>query len=188
MITENSTINSVAQLAQLLGSQLSQHSWSVALAESCTGGLVCASLTEIAGSSAWFERGYITYSNQAKSECLGVSAELIGSFGAVSEEVAKAMAEGALKNSASNLAIAITGIAGPTGGSPAKPVGTVCFAWAFTQLANNLQSPALVKVNTQHFAGDRVAVRTQACAFALQGALALIHPTFATEIPQRNDG
>ena len=137
MSTENLTVNSVAQLAQLLGSQLSQHSWSVALAESCTGGLVCASLTEIAGSSAWFERGYITYSNQAKSECLGVSAELIGSFGAVSEEVAKAMAEGALKNSASNLAIAITGIAGPTGGSPEKPVGTVCFAWAFTQLANN---------------------------------------------------
>ena len=188
MSTENSTVNSVAQLAQLLGIQLSQHSWSVALAESCTGGLVCASLTEIAGSSAWFERGYITYSNQAKSECLGVSAELIGSFGAVSEEVAKAMAEGTLKNSASNLAIAITGIAGPTGGSLEKPVGTVCFAWAFTQLANNLQSPALVKVNTQHFAGDRVAVRTQACAFALQGALALIHPTFATEIPQRNDG
>ena len=174
--------------AKALASLLETAGWKVALAESCTGGLVCATLTELAGSSNWFERGYITYSNQAKSECLGVSAELIGSFGAVSEEVAKAMAEGALKNSASNLAIAITGIAGPTGGSPEKPVGTVCFAWAFTQLANNLHAPALVTVNTQHFAGDRAAVRTQACAFALQGALALIHPTFATEIPQRNDG
>jgi nicotinamide-nucleotide amidase len=183
MITEKSTANAITHLAQLLASQLSQHSWSVVLAESCTGGLVCASLTEIAGSSAWFERGYITYSNQAKSECLGVSAELIGSFGAVSEEVAKAMAEGALKNSMSNLAIAITGIAGPTGGTFDKPVGTVCFGWAFTQLTNNLNSPALVKLKTQHFAGNRLAVRNQACAFALQGAVDLIHPTFTTKIP-----
>ena len=108
-----------------LAGVLVAHGWKMALAESCTGGLVCATLTELAGSSDWFERGYITYSNQAKTESLGVSVSLISSFGAVSEQVAQAMAEGALDKAKVKAAIAITGIAGPSGGSPEKPVGTV---------------------------------------------------------------
>ena len=119
-----------ADLTKTLAEILLSRNWTVSLAESCTGGLVCATLTELAGSSEWFERGYITYSNEAKTECLGVPAEIIEAHGAVSEPVAKAMAEGARINSGSNVAISITGIAGPTGGSEEKPVGTVWFGWA----------------------------------------------------------
>ena len=117
-------------LTKTLAQILLSRNWTVSLAESCTGGLVCATLTELAGSSEWFERGYITYSNEAKTECLNVSAQLIQSHGAVSEQVAKAMAEGARIHSRSDVAISITGIAGPTGGSAEKPEGTVCFGWA----------------------------------------------------------
>ena len=116
------------ELARAVALTLISRAWKIALAESCTGGLVCATLTDLAGSSDWLERGYITYSNAAKSECLDVPVETIESFGAVSEEVAKAMAEGALRNANVNAAISITGIAGPTGGSPEKPVGTVWVA------------------------------------------------------------
>lgn len=162
------------QLAKAISLAMVQRGWKIALAESCTGGLVCATLTELAGSSDWFERGYITYSNAAKSECLDVPVEMIESFGAVSEPVAKAMAEGALRNANVNAAISITGIAGPTGGSPEKPVGTVCFGWAIKEsIENNIVNTATL---TKHFNGDRQAVREQACAFALSQFLEILKP------------
>jgi len=152
-------------LTKTLAQILLSRNWTVSLAESCTGGLVCATLTELAGSSEWFERGYITYSNEAKTECLDVSAQLIQSHGAVSEQVAKAMAEGARIHSRSDVAISITGIAGPTGGSAEKPVGTVCFGWA-------TDNQTLTK--TMCFDGDRQAVRQQATEFALTELIALL--------------
>ena len=155
--------------AKQLASLLEAAGWKVALAESCTGGLVCATLTELAGSSNWFERGYITYSNQAKTECLGVPAELIESHGAVSEPVARAMAEGAQRNAKVKAALSITGIAGPSGGSSEKPVGTVCFAWAIQG-----EEAAAITCKTKLFAGDRQAVRQQATAFALEELLTLL--------------
>jgi nicotinamide-nucleotide amidase len=152
-------------LTKTLAQILLSRNWTVSLAESCTGGLVCATLTELAGSSEWFERGYITYSNEAKTECLDVSAELIESHGAVSEQVAKAMADGARINSGSDVAISITGIAGPAGGSAEKPVGTVCFGWA-------TENQTLTK--TMCFDGDRQMVRQQATEFALTELIALL--------------
>jgi len=154
-----------SDLTKTLAQILLSRNWTVSLAESCTGGLVCATLTELAGSSEWFERGYITYSNEAKTECLGVPAQLIESHGAVSEEVAKAMAEGARINSRSNTAISITGVAGPSGGSVEKPVGTVCFGWA-------TENQTLTK--TMHFDGDRQKIRQQAAEFALTELIALL--------------
>jgi nicotinamide-nucleotide amidase len=158
--------------ARAIALTLVNRGWKIALAESCTGGLVCATLTDLAGSSDWFERGYITYSNVAKSECLDVPVEVIESFGAVSEPVAKAMAEGALRNANVNAAISITGIAGPAGGSPEKPVGTVCFGWALKEsLENNIVNTVTL---TKHFNGDRQAVRQQACDFGLSQFLELL--------------
>ena len=152
-------------LTKTLAQILLSRNWTVSLAESCTGGLVCSTLTELAGSSEWFERGYITYSNEAKTECLGVPAELIEAHGAVSEQVAKAMAEGARINSGSNVAISITGVAGPSGGSADKPVGTVCFGWT-------TENQTLIK--TMRFNGDRQMVRQQATEFALTELIALL--------------
>jgi nicotinamide-nucleotide amidase len=157
-------MNSI-DLTKTLAEILLSRNWTVSLAESCTGGLVSATLTELAGSSEWFERGYITYSNEAKTECLDVPAQIIESHGAVSEPVAKAMAEGARINSGSNVAISITGIAGPSGGTAEKPVGTVCFGWA-------TENQTLTK--TMHFNGDRQAVRQQATEFALTELIALL--------------
>ena len=157
-------------LTQTLASMLIARDWKIALAESCTGGLVCATLTELAGSSEWFERGYITYSNEAKTECLGVSAELIESLGAVSEEVAVAMASGAQQASGANVAISITGIAGPSGGSAEKPVGTVCFGWA---IQNSSAESRLIS-KTMHFDGDRSVIREQAKDYALAELIALL--------------
>ena len=154
-----------ADLTKTLAQILLSRNWTVALAESCTGGLVCATLTELAGSSEWFERGYITYSNEAKTECLDVATQFIESHGAVSEEVAQAMAEGARINSGSNVAISITGIAGPTGGSAEKPVGTVCFGWA-------TENQTLTK--TMHFDGDRQTIRQKATEFTLAELIALL--------------
>ncbi|QWD64277.1 CinA family protein [Polynucleobacter sp. MWH-UH2A] len=153
------TADIVSTLAEILKSK----NWKMAAAESCTGGLVCANLTEIAGSSEWFERGYITYSNEAKSECLGVSGKLIEAFGAVSEEVAKAMAEGAQVNAGVNTALSITGIAGPSGGTQSKPVGMVCFGWAIRGDGGDNR----ILTKTMHFDGDRQRVRQQACDYAL---------------------
>jgi nicotinamide-nucleotide amidase len=155
--------------AKELANLLETAGWKVALAESCTGGLVCATLTELAGSSNWFERGYITYSNQAKTECLGVPIELIESHGAVSEAVARAMAEGAQRNTKVKAAASITGIAGPSGGSSAKPVGTVCFGWAIQS-----EEAVATTCQTKLFTGDRQAVRQQATAFALEELLTLL--------------
>ena len=161
-----SSIDHAKTLAQLLLSR----GWKLALAESCTGGLVCATLTELAGSSEWFERGYITYSNQAKTECLGVPEKLIQTYGAVSEPVAKAMAEGAQINAGVDLAISITGIAGPTGGTKDKPVGTVCFGWVMRNTAGeNISS-----CETKLFSGDRQSIRQQATEHALAGLLQLL--------------
>ena len=153
------SLDTVKTLAEILRSR----SWKMAAAESCTGGLVCASLTALAGSSDWFERGYITYSNEAKAECLGVPADLIEDHGAVSEQVAHAMAEGAQLQAGTNVAISITGIAGPSGGSAEKPVGTVCFAWAIRNDAS--ENRVLTKI--MHFDGDRQSIRQQACDYVL---------------------
>ena len=153
------TSDIVTTLAEILQSK----NWKMAAAESCTGGLVCANLTEIAGSSQWFERGYITYSNEAKMECLGVSGRLLETFGAVSEEVAKAMAEGAQINAGVNVGISITGIAGPSGGSADKPVGMVCFAWAI----RNAAGENMVHTETILFDGNRHGIRKQACDYVL---------------------
>ena len=157
-----STDTVVHQLAIRVSNKLRDERLMLATAESCTGGMVASAVTDISGSSAWFERGFVTYSNLAKIEMIGVPATLIEQHGAVSEPVAKAMAEGALRNSRAQVSIAITGVAGPAGGSEAKPVGTVSFAWS-----NRLHTG----VETQLFKGDREQVRTQAAAHALRKLL-----------------
>ncbi len=130
----------------------------LAAAESCTGGLIAAACTELAGSSLWFERGFVTYSNAAKTELLGVDAGLITQHGAVSEPVARAMAQGALAHSAAQASVAVTGVAGPGGGSADKPVGTVWLAWCVDGQTHSV---------CQHFDGDRAAVRRVTVAYAL---------------------
>jgi nicotinamide-nucleotide amidase len=132
-------------------------------AESCTGGLIAAACTSVAGSSDWFDRGYVSYSNAAKTETLGVPAALIDSHGAVSEEVARAMALGALARSHAQWAVAVTGIAGPGGATPGKPVGLVWLAWAGPQVA--------ISAERCDFDGDRAAVRAQTVLHALEGLL-----------------
>ena len=163
-------MTSTLDIAKEVAKHLIAKGWTIALAESCTGGLVCAALTDLAGSSDWFERGYITYSNQAKTECLAVPAETIESFGAVSEQVAKAMSEGAQKNAGVNVSVSITGIAGPAGGSIEKPVGTVCFGWTIQK--ENLAAITICK--TMQFSGDRQAVREQARDYALSELIKLL--------------
>jgi len=150
-------------LAKKIGIFLRAEKLFIVTAESCTGGLLAATLTDIPGSSEYFDRGFITYSNSAKQEVLGVHSETLEKFGAVSEEVAKEMAEGALKNSHAQIAVAITGIAGPDGGTENKPVGSVCIAWA------HLGSSA--KTVTMHFNGDRVSIRVRAVKCALEELL-----------------
>ena len=137
---------------------LQKKGWLMATAESCTGGMIAAACTDLAGSSNWFERGFVTYSNRAKTELLGVDPVLIDNHGAVSEPVARAMAQGALARSHAQAALAVTGVAGPGGGSAGKPVGTVWFGWA---------TPAGVTSEVRHFGGDRAAVRQAAAAHAL---------------------
>ena len=153
-------------LAVELGRALRARHWRVATAESCTGGLVAAAITAIAGSSDWFERGYVTYSNEAKHEMLGVPVTVIAESGAVSEAVAVAMAEGARSMSGAQCALSVTGVAGPGGGSAAKPVGMVCFGWVV--------DGAPARVVTRHFAGDRAGVRSQSVVAALRGLLELV--------------
>ncbi|MFX1671289.1 CinA family protein [Paraburkholderia sp. A2WS-5] len=155
----------VHQLAIRAGNKLRDARLMLATAESCTGGMVATAITDISGSSGWFERGFVTYSNQAKTEMIGVPAELIEKHGAVSEPVARAMAEGALRNSRAQVSLAITGIAGPGGGTPEKPVGMVSFGWS-----NRLHT----SVATLVFKGDREQIRVQAATHALRGLLALI--------------
>lgn len=148
----------VAAAVQAVADTLLRRQWMLATAESCTGGMVAAACTDLAGSSAWLERGFVTYSNAAKTQMLDVDAQLIATHGAVSEPVARAMAQGALQHSAAQVALAITGVAGPGGGSDAKPVGTVWFAFA---------GPWGVHSEVQHFGGDRAAVREAAALHAL---------------------
>ena len=155
-------------LAARVGAALLAERLMLATAESCTGGWVSQCLTAIAGSSAWFERGFVTYSNAAKQEMLGVAEATLAAHGAVSQPVAVAMAEGALRHSRADWAVAVTGIAGPAGGSAEKPVGTVCFAWAVRAGATTTE--------TRHFAGDREAVRAQSVACALAGLLERLAP------------
>jgi len=150
----------IASEVRSLASALKSRGWMLAAAESCTGGLIAAACTELSGSSDWFDRGFVTYSNEAKTELLGVSAELIAQHGAVSEAVARAMVEGALARSHAQLAVAVTGIAGPTGGTPAKPVGTV-----WVGLAQRGQTATATLLQLQ---GDRAAVRRQTVAWALR--------------------
>jgi nicotinamide-nucleotide amidase len=140
---------------------LKKHSF-LATAESCTGGLIAAACTDLAGSSQWFERGFITYSNAAKTDMLGVDAGLIAQFGAVSEQVAAAMALGAVENSKAQVTVAVTGVAGPTGGSLEKPVGTVWIGWCVS---------GQISTELHHFDGDRAMVRALTVQRALQGLI-----------------
>ena len=149
----------VAQLAQALPAR----GWTMATAESCTGGLIAGACTDLAGSSVWFERGFVSYSNAAKTTLLGVAAPLIARDGAVSETVARAMAQGALAHSLAQVAVAVTGVAGPGGGSADKPVGTVWFGFA---------TPHGVDTERRRFDGDRAAVRAATVEHALAGLLA----------------
>ena len=152
-------------LPGLLADLMLKKGWLLATAESCTGGMISAACTDLAGSSNWFERGFVTYSNAAKTELLGVDAALIAAHGAVSEEVVRAMAAGAIARSRAQVAVAVTGVAGPTGGSRAKPVGTVWFGF---MLDGQLSS------EVQHFAGDRAAVRLATAQHALTRLVQLL--------------
>ena len=162
-----SVADSHVALGTVLGQTLREAGYRIVTAESCTGGLVAAAITAIAGSSDWFERGFVTYSNEAKCELLGVPRALIDEHGAVSEPVARVMAEGALARTPADCALSVTGVAGPGGGTPAKPVGTVCFGWCVRG------SPA-VSV-TQHLPGDRGAVRIASVEIALRGMIRLLN-------------
>jgi nicotinamide-nucleotide amidase len=152
-------------LVQQLATQLLARGWMLATAESCTGGLIAGACTDLAGSSAWLERGFVSYSNAAKSQMLGVDTAVIAQHGAVSEPVARAMAQGALQHAQAQVALAVTGVAGPGGGSAEKPVGTVWFGWAFD---------GRVLSEVQHFAGDRAAVRQATVQHSLQRLLELL--------------
>jgi len=154
----NMDVSAIAELLQA-------RDWQLATAESCTGGLLAAACTEWAGSSTWFERGFVSYSNAAKTAMLGVPAELIEAHGAVSEAVARAMAEGAVQHSRAQVALAITGIAGPSGGSLAKPVGTVWFGW---HLAAHTAAPAVTHSEQRCFTGNRTTVRQAAMQHAVK--------------------
>ncbi|MHB0973468.1 MAG: CinA family protein [Thiobacillus sp.] len=154
------------QLAAELGEKLIARGWMLATAESCTGGWVGQLLTSLPGSSHWYERGFITYANTAKIEMLGVPEETLAAHGAVSEETAAAMAAGALKHSHAQAALAISGIAGPGGGTPQKPVGLVCYGWALAD--------GTVMSSTCRLDGDREEIRSRAVAAALRGLIELI--------------
>lgn len=153
-------------LAQALAQALLARGWRLATAESCTGGLISATCTDLSGSSAWFDRGFVTYSNEAKQDSLGVPAELIQAHGAVSEPVARAMVQGALRHALADVAVAVTGVAGPSGGSPDKPVGTVWLAWG--------RRDGDVHAERHWFPGARSQVRQATVEQALRGLLQLL--------------
>jgi len=159
MVNEQQAL--VAQLAELLLARKLM----LATAESCTGGLIAGACTDLAGSSVWFERGFVTYSNEAKTESIGVDAALIAAHGAVSEPVARAMAEGAVAHSRAQVSVAVTGVAGPTGGSAEKPVGTVWFGWSVD---------GQVRSERRRFDGDRATVRAATVHYALQNLVTLL--------------
>ncbi len=166
-LLSQSELHSPGLLAQTanLAEILQQKGWLMATAESCTGGMIAAACTDLAGSSNWFERGFVSYSNESKTELLDVNAAIIARHGAVSEEVARAMVQGAIRHSRAQAAVAVTGVAGPGGGSVAKPVGTVWFGWA---------TPAGIHTELRCFGGDRAAVRAATVQHALQRLVALL--------------
>jgi nicotinamide-nucleotide amidase len=157
------------QLAAQVGAALHEHGMMLATAESCTGGGVATAVTEIAGSSAWFDRGFVTYANQAKMDMLGVSLSTLLRFGAVSEATVREMVAGALQHSQAHIALAVSGIAGPGGGTAEKPVGTVWFAWGMKDGASVARQ--------YHLVGNRTEIRTQAVIIALQGVIATLDGT-----------
>ena len=150
-------------LAMRVGARLKKRGLKLATAESCTGGWIAQAVTSVAGSSDWFERGFVTYSNEAKKDLLGVRAATLSRHGAVSEATAREMASGALKRSQAQIAVAVTGIAGPGGGTRKKPVGTVCFAWA--RKKGGIESIVV------RFRGNRDGIRRRSVAFAMRGLL-----------------
>ncbi|MBI5659544.1 MAG: nicotinamide-nucleotide amidohydrolase family protein [Nitrosomonadales bacterium] len=154
-------------LAAQVGGQLKAHGLMLATAESCTGGGVAQAVTEIAGSSVWFERGFITYSNLAKQQMLGVSETTLSQHGAASEFTVREMASGALQRSHAQVSLAVSGIAGPSGGTPDKPVGTVWFAWCIKD--------RMCVARLHHLAGNRAEIRAQSVRIALQGVLDLLN-------------
>jgi len=158
-VNDSSSFDAVQTLTRLLAARLLAKGQMLATAESCTGGMIAAACTDLAGSSAWFERGFVSYSNEAKTELLGVPAALIAEHGAVSEPVVRAMAQGALQHSRAQVAVAVTGVAGPGGGSDSKPVGSVWFGWA---------TPAGVVTQLCRFEGDRQNVRLACVQHAMQ--------------------
>lgn len=156
----NNIDQAIAKDVESLAAALKSRGWMLVTAESCTGGLIAGACTDLAGSSEWFERGLVTYSNEAKTDLLGVPAHMIATHGAVSEEVVRAMAEGALSRSRAHIAVAVTGVAGPGGGSPSKPVGTV---WMGIALHERPVSATLLQ-----FKGDRATIRQQTVACAVR--------------------
>ena len=156
----------IPHTASRLGEALIEKGWMLACAESCTGGGIAAAVTDIPGSSQWFDRGFVTYTNLAKQEMLGVGADTLDNHGAVSEATVQEMVTGALSRSQARVAVAVSGIAGPGGGTDEKPVGTVCLAWQV------VGGDSIVR--TEHFSGDRSAIREQTVLCALQGILNVV--------------
>lgn len=162
--------NQPGALAIELGQKLASAELAITTVESCTGGWIAKCLTDVPGSSGWFEQGFVTYSNAAKSDLVGVPAWMLESYGAVSADVVIAMADGALRRSSADIAVAVSGVAGPEGGSDIKPVGTVWLAWA-----RRHGKAILCTHKLEHFSGDRNAVRLQTVMVALAGSINLIN-------------
>jgi len=167
--------STIETLAGIVGARLKTAGALLATAESCTGGWISQAVTAVAGSSEWFDRGFVVYSNEAKQDLVNVRAETLARCGAVSEDVAREMAIGGIERSRAQIALAVTGIAGPAGGTPGKPVGMVCFAWAVRDGAPGAKREAIeARSETRHFTGDRESVRRQAVIRALQGVIELL--------------
>jgi nicotinamide-nucleotide amidase len=177
----NTIADQIVALATRLGHTLQAQRLMMATAESCTAGGIAYALTLVPGSSGWFDRGYITYSNEAKQQALGVASVYLRDYGAVSEPVARAMALGALTHGNVQVAVAATGIAGPGGGSKDKPVGTVCFGWAVKREAT---AAPWVRTATRQFDGDRSAIRTLAIIAALEGMLDILSTRMDISVAQ----
>ncbi len=165
-MSEKNIQQEIEALAVELGRKALEHKAVIATAESCTAGGIAWAITQVPGSSAWFDRGFVVYTVQAKTEMLGVDPALISVCGVVSEPTAAEMARGAVQRSEANLSVSVTGIAGPSGAEPGKPVGTVCFGFA--------RKGEAARTVTEHFSGDRKAVREQAVAFALSSLLRIL--------------
>ncbi len=163
------TDNELYVLAERVGAALKARGLMLATAESCTGGWISEAITAVPGSSEWFERGFVTYTYISKREMLGVKPETLQQYGAVSEQTVREMVEGAIVHSHAQVAVAVSGTAGPSGGTPEKPVGTVCLGWGMKGTA--------LHAETRLFAGDRAAVRRQAVVLALNGVLAQLPPS-----------